>query len=196
MVRLTSVLKLERGAGMELTDEQIVQRTLAGEIEAFSLLVRRWERKVYGLAYRMLGHSEDARDASQEIFLTVYRNLSQFRGESKFSSWLYRIALNCCRTKLREHTKATVALEETEPIPVESAAPDEIEKTQRIERVRRALAALPYEMRQVIIMKEYEGMTFQQIAEVLNIPVSTAKTRLYTGLDQLRQRLAVLRNAI
>lgn len=181
---------------MELTDEQIVQRTLAGEVEAFSLLVRRWERKVYGLAYRMLGHVEDARDTSQEIFLTVYRNLSQFRGKSKFSSWLYRIALNCCHTKLRERNARTVGLEETEPIPVESATPEQIEKAQRIERVRRALAALPYEMRQVIIMKEYEGMTFQEIAEVLNIPVSTAKTRLYTGLDQLRQRLAVFRDAI
>jgi len=69
---------------MQLTDEQIVQQTLTGEVEAFGILVRRWERKVYGLAYRMPGHYEDARGAFQEIFLAVYRNLNKFRGESRF----------------------------------------------------------------------------------------------------------------
>lgn len=179
-----------------MTDEQIVQRTLAGEVEAFSILVRRWEKKVYGLAYRLLGQYEDARDASQEIFLTVYRNLNKFRGEAKFSSWLYRIALNCCHNKLRERVVPSVPLEETAPLPAEESVHSHIERQQRIDRVRRALNALPYEMRQVIIMKEYEGLTFDEIAEILNIPVSTAKTRLYTGLDQLRQRLLAVKDAI
>jgi RNA polymerase sigma-70 factor (ECF subfamily) len=181
---------------MQLTDEQIVQQTLAGEVEAFSILVRRWEKKVYGLAYRMLGHYEDARDASQEIFLTVYRNLNKFRGDAKFSSWLYRIALNCCHNKLRERALPTVPIEETEPVVAEGSIQGDIERQERIDRVRTALQALPYEMRQIIIMKEYEGLTFKEISEVLNIPVSTAKTRLYTGMDQLRQRLLALRDAI
>jgi len=181
---------------MELTDEQIVQRTLDGEAEAFGILVRRWEKKVYGLAYRMLGHYEDARDASQEIFLTVYRNLGKFRGDARFSSWLYRIALNCCHDRLRSRAVPTVPLEETAEISVEDSMHDDIERQQRIDRVRTALRALPFEMRQVIIMKEYEGLTFQQIAEILNIPVSTAKTRLYTGLDQLRKRLLAVKDAL
>ncbi|MBI3948936.1 MAG: sigma-70 family RNA polymerase sigma factor [Acidobacteria bacterium] len=181
---------------MQLTDEQIVQRTLEGEIEAFSILVRRWEKKVYGLAYRMLGQYEDARDASQEIFLTVYRNLSKFRGDAKFSSWLYRIALNCCHNRLRERTMVTVPLEETELVVAEETIQGDLERKERVDRVRKALGALPYEMRQIIIMKEYEGLTFKEIAEILNIPVSTAKTRLYTGLDQLRQRLLAFRDAI
>jgi len=181
---------------MQLTDEQIVQQTLLGEVEAFSILVRRWEKKVFGLAYRMLGHYEDARDASQEIFLTVYRNLSKFRGEAKFSSWLYRIALNCCHNKLRERGVQTIPLEETAPIPTDESVQGDIERQQTIDRVRTALGALPYEMRQVIIMKEYEGLTFKEIAEILNIPVSTAKTRLYTGLDQLRQRLLAFKEAL
>ena len=181
---------------MQLTDEQIVQQTLLGEVEAFSILVRRWEKKVFGLAYRMLGHYEDARDASQEIFLTVYRNLSKFRGDAKFSSWLYRIALNCCHNKLRARAVPTVPLEESAPIPAEGSIQGDIERQQTIDRVRTALGALPYEMRQIIIMKEYEGLTFKEIADILNIPVSTAKTRLYTGLDQLRQRLLAFKEAL
>ncbi len=181
---------------MEWTDEQIVQRTLNGEVEAFGILVRRWEKKVYGLAYRMLGHYEDARDTTQEIFLTVYRNLRKFRGDAKFSSWLYRIALNCCHNRLRERALQTVPLDESPPVPVDASAHSQVERQQKIERVRRALRALPYEMRQVIIMKEYEGLTFKEIAEILNIPVSTAKTRLYTGLDQLRERLLAVKDAL
>lgn len=179
-----------------MTDEQIVQRTVQGEIETFGLLVRRWERKVYGLALRMLGHSEDAKDASQEIFLTVFRNLPKFRGESRFSSWMYRIALNCCHNRLRERVGESVPIEESSAIQTEDAVLGRIESHQAVMRVRAALRALPAEMRQVIVMKEYEELTFNEIAEILNIPVSTAKTRLYAGLDQLRKRLSAVRGAL
>lgn len=179
-----------------MTDEQIVQRTVQGEIEAFGVLVRRWEKKVYGLALRMLGHNEDARDVSQEIFLTVYRNLAKFRGESRFSSWLYRIALNCCHNRLRERNGNFIPIDEATAIQTEDAVVGRIETKQTVRRVRAALRAIPAEMRQVIVMKEYEGLTFNEIAEILNIPVSTAKTRLYTGLDQLRKRLTAVRDGL
>src|SRR5215813_291170 len=89
---------------MELSDDQIIERTLAGETDAFSLIVRRWERPIYGLSLRMLGREEDARDVCQETFLAAYRNLRKFRGDAKFSSWLYRIALNACHTRLRKQS--------------------------------------------------------------------------------------------
>src|SRR5215471_2542551 len=89
---------------MEFSDDQIIERTLAGETDAFSLLVRRWERHIYGLSLRMLGRDEDARDVCQETFLAAFRNLRKFRGEAKFSSWLYRIALNACHSHLRQQT--------------------------------------------------------------------------------------------
>jgi RNA polymerase sigma-70 factor, ECF subfamily len=181
---------------MQLTDEQIVQQTLNGEVEAFGVLVRRWEGKVYGLSYRMLGQYEDARDACQEIFIAVYRNLGKFRGEAKFSSWLYRIAMNCCHDRLRARSMHTVALDESMAIPVDGSAQGDLERQQKIDHVRTALNALPYELRQVVIMKEYEGLTFKEISEILNIPVSTAKTRLYTGLDQLKKRLLTVREAL
>ncbi|HEY6402705.1 MAG TPA: sigma-70 family RNA polymerase sigma factor, partial [Blastocatellia bacterium] len=87
---------------MEFSDDQIIERTLAGETDAFSLLVRRWERSIYGLSLRMLGRDEDARDVCQETFLAAFRNLQKFRGDAKFSSWLYRIALNACHSRLRK----------------------------------------------------------------------------------------------
>jgi RNA polymerase sigma-70 factor (ECF subfamily) len=86
---------------MDLSDDQIIKRTLDGETEAFGLLVRRWESPIYGLSLRMLGRDEDARDVCQETFLAAFRHLRKFRGDAKFSSWIYRIALNACHSRLR-----------------------------------------------------------------------------------------------
>jgi RNA polymerase sigma-70 factor, ECF subfamily len=187
---------------LELSDTQIIERTLAGEPEAFSLLVRRWERQIYCLTLRMLGRDEEAKDATQETFLSAYRNLSKFRGEAKFSSWIYRIALNVCNTKLRSRSKVTISLDEQrENTGFELAADiddlsEGIQQEQVARHVRRALSGLPPEMRQVIIMKEYEGLKFSEIAGILGIPISTVKTRMYTGLNELRKRLEHLREVV
>ncbi|HEY7913688.1 MAG TPA: sigma-70 family RNA polymerase sigma factor [Blastocatellia bacterium] len=190
------------GIDLELSDSQIIEQTLGGEPEAFNMLVRRWERQIYGLTLRMLGRDEEARDATQETFLSAYRNLSKFRGEAKFSSWIYRIALNICNTKLRGRARGTVSIEgqrEDSGIEIAAALDDlgsNIQQQQITLHVRRALQAIPAEMRQVIIMKEYEGLKFSEIAEILSIPVSTVKTRMYTGLAELRKRLEHLRGAV
>jgi RNA polymerase sigma-70 factor (ECF subfamily) len=187
---------------LELSDTQIIERTLDGEPEAFNLLVRRWERHIYGLTLRMLGRDEEARDATQETFLSAYRNLSKFRGEAKFSSWIYRIALNICNTRLRSRPRNAVSLDEERAENGFEVAADacdlssNIQQEQIARHVRRALQGLPAEMRQVIIMKEYEGLKFTEIAEILGIPLSTVKTRLYTGLVELRKRLEHLRDAV
>src|SRR5262245_50012661 len=91
---------------MEISDDQIIERTLAGENDEFSLLVSRCERPIYGRSLRMLGRDEDARDVCQETFLAAFRNLRKFRGEAKFSSWIYRIALNACHSRLRKQSGA------------------------------------------------------------------------------------------
>jgi RNA polymerase sigma-70 factor, ECF subfamily len=187
---------------LELNDSQIIERTLGGEPEAFNMLVRRWEGQIYGLTLRMLGRDEEARDATQETFLSAYRNLSKFRGEAKFSSWIYRIALNICNTRLRSRPKNAVSLEQQwEATGFELAADTEdlsngIQQEQIIRHVRRALQGLPADMRQVIIMKEYDGLKFSEIAGILGIPISTVKTRMYTGLSELRKRLEHLREAV
>ncbi len=180
------------------SDEQIVERALAGEAEAFGEIVLRWERRIFALSYGMLGREEEARDATQETFLAAFRNLSNFRGEAKVSSWLHRIAVNQCITRQRRvKVRGETALED-EANRIDSApfstpaheSPDKkAESREQNEIVRRAVATLPQELREVIVMKEFEELTFQQIAEALDLPLSTVKSRLYTALRQLRMRL-------
>ncbi|MEK7833667.1 MAG: sigma-70 family RNA polymerase sigma factor [Acidobacteriota bacterium] len=190
---------------MDISDDQIIERTLAGETDAFSVLVRRWERPIYGLSLRMLGRDEDARDVCQETFLAAFRNLRKFRGDAKFSSWIYRIAINACHSRLRKNGSASeqsIDLEDDDGRKFELAdtdaelMPDRMQRDQLATLVRRALQALPPEMRQVIVMKEYEELTFAEISEIMQIPVSTVKSRLYTGLQQMRGRLEKLRHAL
>jgi len=166
-----------------------------GETSAFDVLVGRWEDRIRGAAWRVLGSEEEARDVAQEAFLKAYRGLGAFKQEARFSSWLYQIALNLCRDRLRRRrTRASVSLEELEeagPVLVEPrpGAHELALQNDLASRVRRAVAALSEEQREVVILKEYEGLTFLEIAQALDVPVSTVKTRLYRGLGQLRLRL-------
>jgi len=180
---------------MGRSDEELVEACQAGEASAFDVLVGRWEDRIRGAAYRVLGSEEEARDVAQEAFLKAYRGLAGFKREARFSSWLYQIATNLCRDRLRRRrTRATVSLEEmeetggaiaeTRPRADERLLQDDLARV-----VRRAIEALAEEQREVLILKEYEGLTFLEIAQALDVPVSTVKTRLYRGLGQLRQRL-------
>lgn len=182
------------------SDEQVAARAVAGDRDAFGELVRRWEGRIYRLAYGMLGGAEDARDATQETFLAAYRNLKNFRGDAQVSSWLHRIAINQCisrqrRSKSRPETSLSVG---ENPCADGHLSPDarhtshaiSTEQNERAIAVRRAVAALPAELREVVVLKEFEELTFQQIADRLGVPSSTIKSRLYTALKQLRMKLA------
>src|SRR5689334_16607070 len=180
------------------TDEELVARSRGGDLDSFNQLVVRWERPIYALAYRVIGREEEARDVAQETFLRAYRALGGFKGQAKFSSWLYRIALNLCRDWIRRERRTPVAQApegvdlielagETQP----SDSVEELVARREIGRaVARAMADLPEEQRTAIILKEYHGLTFQEIADMLECPLSTVKTRLYQGLNVLRRQLA------
>jgi len=178
-------------------DEIIVERALSGDADAFGEIVRRWERRIFALTYGMLGREEDARDATQETFLAAFRNLRGFRGDAKVSSWLHRIAVNQCLTRQRRaKVRNEAALDDDEERANSFAAPVDYsparvaEGRQRTAAVRVALNSLPLELRQVVVMKEFEELTFREISEALDLPLSTVKSRLYTGLKQLQMRLA------
>jgi len=183
---------------MTWTDEELVARSIGGDSESFNELVLRWERPIYALAYRTIGREEDARDVCQETFLRAFRALPGFRGQAKFSSWLYRIALNLCRDWIRRERRAPV-VQPPEDVDVMELA-DASEPSESIEdlvarkdlsrAVEKAMALLPDEQRTAIVLKEYHGLTFQEIAELLGCPLSTVKTRLYQGLTVLRRELA------
>jgi RNA polymerase sigma-70 factor (ECF subfamily) len=182
---------------MAWTDEELVARSVDGDRESFNQLVVRWERPIYALAYRVIGREEDARDVCQETFLRAFRALKGFKGQAKFSSWLYRITLNLCRDWIRRERRTPVAeapegvdLIElaSEQTPVESI--EELVSRRELGRaVAKAMASLPEDQRTAIILKEYHGLTFQEIADLLGCPLSTVKTRLYQGLTVLRRQL-------
>ena len=182
---------------MTRTDEELVARAQGGDIDSFNQLIVRWERPIYALAYRVIGKEEDARDVCQDAFLRAYRALPGFKGQAKFSSWLYRIALNLCRDWIRRQRRAPVVQlpEDTEVTelaaargPVESIE-DLVARRELSVIVEEAMSELSEEQRTAIILKEYHGMTFQEIADMQGCPLSTVKTRLYQGLSLLRRRL-------
>src|SRR5712691_745880 len=183
---------------MTWTDEELVARSIGGDSDSFNELVLRWERPIYALAYRTIGREEDARDVCQETFLRAFRALPGFRGQAKFSSWLYRIALNLCRDWMRRNRRAPmVDVPDGVEIHELAANKQEVETVEDLAAraelsgaVAEAMERLPAEQRTAIILKEYHGLTFQEIADLMSCPLSTAKTRLYQGLTLLRRYLA------
>jgi RNA polymerase sigma-70 factor (ECF subfamily) len=179
------------------SDEIIVERALTGDADAFGELVRRWERRIFALTYGILGREEDARDATQETFLAAFRNLRGFRGDAKVSSWLHRIAVNQCISRQRRaKVRSESALDEEEEkhagrfaTPFSHSPARVAEGRQETLAVRRAINGLPLELRQVVVMKEFEELTFREIADTLELPLSTVKSRLYTAMKQLQMRL-------
>ena len=181
----------------DLADEQLVELASGSDPDAFGEIVRRWERKIFALCFGMLTREDEARDATQETFIAAYRNVARFRGEAKVSSWLHRIAVNQCLTvKRRAKTRAEDYLDEESGeadrifvAPIGFSPGNEAEQTERLRVVRQAVGSLPVDLRQVVVMKEFEEMTFQEISDTLELPLSTVKSRLYTALKQLRMKL-------
>jgi RNA polymerase sigma-70 factor (ECF subfamily) len=183
---------------MTWTDEELVARSRGGDVDSFNQLILRGERPIYALAYRVIGREEDARDVCQEAFLRAFRALPGFKGQAKFSSWLYRITLNLCRDWIRRQRRTPVAQMPEDVDAVEFASEsgpietieDLVARRELSDVVAEAMALLPDEQRTAIILKEYHGMTFQEIADLQGCPLSTVKTRLYQGLTVLRRNLS------
>ncbi len=180
---------------MAFTDEELVARSIGGDADSFNQLVVRWERPIYALAYRVIGREEDARDVCQETFMRAFRALGGFKGQAKFSSWLYRITLNLCNDWIRRQKRTPVVQVPEGWDLVDLAGLDHTAESAETLASRRdlsrivasAMGQLPEEQRTAIILKEYHGLTFQEIAELLGCPLSTVKTRLYQGLTVLRR---------
>src|SRR5438034_8224884 len=151
---------------MVANEERMVELALSGDPEAFGESVRRWERRIFALAFGMLGREEDARDATQETFLAAFRNLRNFRGEAKVSSWLHRIAVNQCitrqrRAKVRGETALEAEAEKNAAVfalPLEASPARTAENVERSRAVRKAVSALPPDLKQVVVMKEFEEL--------------------------------------
>ena len=177
-----------------ISDAACVRRLQRGDINAFEILVRRHEKAIFNLVYRMLGDYDDAAEISQEVFLSAYRAIGQFRGEANFSTWLYRIALNHATTRRKStnsRQKRLVPLDGSEMIDDGQIGPAEtLEKKELRERVQRALNELEPEDATVILLRDLQDIPYEDVARMLEIPVGTVKSRLHRARRALKARLA------
>lgn len=181
-----------------MTREQeaaVINAVLGGDSNAYELLVREYEKNVYNLALRMTGNSEDAYDMSQEAFIKAYNSLSSFRGDSKFSVWLYRIVSNVCLDFLRSRNRrptVSLSMENDEGEDVELDIADEASSPQALldrsmtrDAVRRGLQALPPDHREILLLREIQGLSYDEIAETLDLEVGTVKSRIFRARKKL-----------
>lgn len=181
-----------------MTREQeaaIVRKVLGGDANAFETLVLEYEKNVYNIALRMTGNSEDAADMTQEAFIKAYNSLQSFRGDSKFSVWLYRIVSNVCLDFLRsKNRRPTVSLsvedddgEDTQlDVADESQSPELLlDRKLTRESVRRGLDSLPPDYRQILLLREIQGLSYDEISQVLGLEVGTVKSRIFRARKRL-----------
>ena len=174
---------------------RLVRRVQSGEAEAFEELVRAHEKTVYNLALRLVGNPQDAEDMAQEAFLKVYRSLPEFRGESKFSVWLYRIVSNVCLDHLRRQGRRPASSLTTEDedgeeqqwdVPDESQSPERLlEQKLTREAVQRGLETLPEDQRQILLLREIRGMSYEEIGAALDLEPGTVKSRIFRARKRL-----------
>tara|TARA_S200000501_G_scaffold297925_1_gene284321 strand:- start:7955 stop:8533 length:579 start_codon:yes stop_codon:yes gene_type:complete len=176
-------------------DEALIAAALNGSAYAWEKLVKRYESKIYNHGLRLMGNRSDAMDLLQEVFLGVYRNLHRFRGDAKFSSWIFRIAHNKAIDLSRRKRLLTgypVTVEEDddpfEGMPAElSEEPDvKLMQSQQNNRTLALLTQLPVEQKLIVELKIFQSMTFEEIADMQDISENTAKTRFYTALKKLK----------
>lgn len=181
-----------------MTREQenaIVQRVQRGDVNAFELLMSEYEKNVYSIALRMTGNSEDAADMTQEAFIKAFNSIAAFRGDSKFSVWLYRIVSNVCLDFIRaRNRRPTVSLsaedddgEETQlDITDESQSPEVLlERGLTRDAVRRGLNTLPPDFRQILLLREIQGLSYEEIAKALGLEAGTVKSRIFRARKRL-----------
>ncbi|MGE5654828.1 MAG: RNA polymerase sigma-70 factor, partial [Bacillota bacterium] len=178
-------------------DERLIARCVEGDQQAFALLVSQYQTQVYNLAWRYLGEAEDAKDATQEAFIKVYHALPKYQGQAKFSTWLYRIVANTCIDYLRRR-RPQFSLDAPRSDEDEGSweiASDEPSLEQQVERqelrimVQHQVESLPPKYRMVVTLYHLQGMSYQEISQVLDLPVRTVETQLYRAKAMLRERL-------
>jgi RNA polymerase sigma-70 factor (ECF subfamily) len=175
-------------------DDRLIDETLAGRSASFGLLVQKYQDRLYHAVVHVLGSREDARDVVQEACVQAFVKLDSFRRSSAFYTWLYRIALNMASSR-RRRMRPTVSVEQTREAtgddPVDDGpSPDSfLEQDERARQVRRALATLSEEHRTILVLREMDGCCYETIAEMLDLPVGTVRSRLHRARLQLRNEL-------
>jgi RNA polymerase sigma-70 factor (ECF subfamily) len=183
------------GIVSEQDDTQLVKASQHGNQDAFALLVQRHQRRVFNMVMRMLQDYEDASEVTQEAFLAAWQGLPSFRGEARFATWLYRITYHCClrqleRRKREGNLQAVIEVEQIlESMHKEQQAEDILERRDRQAMVREQMEQLPSQYRMVLILRHLQEMTYEEMADILSMPVGTIKTHLFRARNLLKKRL-------
>ena len=170
----------------EVEDRDLIAKARRGHVDAYNILVSRWEKRVYNYLLRLVRNREDALDLSQDVFLKAFQNLKKLDDPGRFAAWLYRIAHNEAYSLLRKNRPEG-------ELAVEPRTGDASSRMFPVElglAVGAALAKLSEDQREAVVLKVYEGFKFEEMAEILSCPVSTVKSRVYTAFDLLKQTLA------
>lgn len=170
----------------EAEDRELAGRARKGDLDAFNALVSRWETRIYNYLLRITGHADDALDLCQDTFLKAYQNLARLDDPARFGAWLYRIAHNEAMSHLRRPQRES-ELDEATAAALRGASMAPVEASLAVEA---ALERLSPEQREAVLLKVYEGFKFEEIAAILDCPASTIKSRVYTGLELLKEALA------
>jgi len=184
-------------------DHQLVLRAQNGDKVAFGLLVTKYQRKLFRLAFRMLGNQAEAEDVVQDTFIKAYRALPQFRGDSTFYTWLYRIAVNAARTNLESRGRRLPELYGTKPDSDETFDTDEyltdsntpetlISSKQIAHTVNVALDELPQDLRMALSLREIDGLSYDEIAEVMGCPIGTVRSRIFRAREAIADKIRPL----
>lgn len=185
---------------MKSEDQQLIADCLAGQTESFGRLVSRYQNRLYNTLVHFLGSADDAQDVAQDAFVQAFQKLDTFQGRSAFYSWLFRIAMNAAVSRKRKtnRTKASVdAAKEflgTEPTDTHPATRPSyaLEQSERQQMVREALGELSEEFRTALILKEMDGLKYEEIAEVLDCPIGTVRSRIHRARIELKQKLEMM----
>ena len=180
---------------MEFDERSMIERASGGDPEAFNRLMEHHERRMYAVALRMCANREDAQDCLQEAMLRVYRAIGSFKGESSFSTWVYRITMNTCLDELRRRKNKQSAslddlLDEGWAPADDSGSPEKHAVRAETARIlRQTIQELPDDMRAAVVLRDIQGYTYEEIAKILDINVGTIKSRISRGREKLREKL-------
>ncbi len=181
-------------------ESKLIEQSIKGNVESFESLIRQYNRYVYNIAYRMMGNEEDAKDMSQEALIKAYKAISNFKMESSFSTWLYRIVINTCKDELRKRKEQVYSLDDeiSDNISLKDTLSDEIgnplliyEQVELKTALNHALEKLSEDNKSVVILKDLLGYSYEEIGEILQIPIGTVRSRLNRSRSALRTILKV-----
>jgi RNA polymerase sigma-70 factor, ECF subfamily len=174
-----------------LDDQSLIDSCRSGKTEAFGVLVSRYQDRLYPTVFRLTGCAEDALDLLQDAFLRAYQRLDQFHAESAFYTWVYRIAVNLALSERRKkkHESSLALIDDPRDVRIEEDPAGPIERAERDMLIQEALNSLAPDHRAVVVMKEFDGLRYEQIADLLGIPVGTVRSRLHRARCELREQL-------